>query len=332
MNDLVSFIVPVYNVEAYLKRCVESILGQTYENLQIILVNDGSQDNSGEICDDYAKKHPRIEVIHQANGGLSAARNTGIEHAKGEWIAFVDSDDYISKHFTEQMLTACITHGADISVCDYITDYNGSLSEDDFKKAKKFELITGREATLRHFNKSAQLLIMSWGKLTRASLWKELRFPAGKINEDVFVSHHLMYNANNIIITNALFYAYYQSSDSIMRRPFALKRLDVLYCWYEGVRLFDQVGETEFADIARRVYLNRLFDGYGLCKKFLPDERDTHNNLWRQAVDMYNIVKHVRSYIDLTQKQVFMYRIKQFVGRYCPILYYALFLRNRTYI
>jgi len=332
MADLVSVVIPVYNQEAYLERCVESVLGQSYTNLQIILINDGSQDKSGELCDAYGAKHLGIDVIHQTNGGLSAARNAGIERAKGRWIAFIDSDDYVSAHYIQHMLDACILHGADICVCKYITDNSGNLTENEFAKTDEFEVITGREATLRHFGKDAGLLNMAWCKLMRASLWKELRFPVGKINEDVFVSHYLFYSARNVVITDSYLYAYYQSPGSIMRNPFTLKRLDVLCGWYEGIRFFEQAYEPKLADIARRVYLNRLFDAYGLCKKFLPKERDIHKRLRRQAIDMYKSIRHVRSYIDIPKRHLFLHRAKQFVGRYYPGLYSILFLRRRTYI
>jgi len=295
-------------------------------------VNDGSQDRGGEICDAYAREYSHVEVIHQANHGLSAARNAGLEQAKGQWISFVDSDDYISIHFVEQMLNACIQHNADISVCRYITDYSGNLCENDFKKADEYELITGREAVIWHFGKGASILNMAACKMMCALLWKNLRFPLGKINEDLFVSHQLMYSARNIVITNAYNYAYYQSPGSIMRKPFTLKRLDGLDAWHEGVRFFEQADEPELLDIARRVYLNRLFDAYGLCKKFLPNERKIHKHLRRQAIEVYKIVRRTRSYVDMHPRRTFLYRIGQFIGRYFPMLYNILLLRKRMYI
>jgi len=295
-------------------------------------VNDGSQDRSGEICDAYAREYSHVEVIHQANHGLSCARNAGLEQAKGQWISFVDSDDYISIHFMKQMLIACVRYDADISVCRYITDYDGNLDENKFRKADNFELISGYEAVVRHFGKDSQVLNMAWCKLMRASLWQELRFPPGKINEDIFVSHFLMYSARTITITDARLYAYYQSPGSIMRSPFTLKRLDGLDAWHEGVRFFEQVDEPELLDIARRVYLNRLFDAYGLCKKFLPNERETHKHLRRQAIEVYKIVRRTRSYVDMHPRRAFLYRIGQFIGCYFPMLYNILLLRKRTYI
>jgi len=331
-NEFVSVIIPVYNTSQYLKRCIESAIAQSYSSLQIILINDGSEDNSGEICDDYATKYPWVEVIHRANGGLSAARNTGLDNARGGWVMFLDSDDYISRYFVEDTLTACLHYNADIAVCQCITDREGNMGEDLFAKASQHECITGYEASIRHFGKGARILNPACGKLSRASLWEGLRFPEGKTIEDVFVSHRLLYSAKRLVITDARLYAYYQSPDSIMRKPFSLRRLDALDSWREGIRFFEQAGEQGLLDIARRVYCNRLFDAYGLCKKLMPDEHDAHARLRLEAIVTYREVRSVKTYIDLPPKRDIPYRVKQFVGRYIPALYSCMFLKGRTYI
>jgi len=330
--ELVSVIIPVYNMKDYLIRCVDSALGQTYGNMQIILIDDGSTDDSGGICDAYRDKDSRVEVIHQVNGGLSAARNAGLERVKGQWITFLDADDYISRRFIEHNLFACLEHDADISVGKFIKDIHGNLSEDDFLQPSQFELITGREAAIRHFGKYAAFLNTAWGKLSRAALWSDLRFPEGKIIEDVFVSHRLLYSAKKIVLSDARLYAYFLSPGGIMRKPFTLERLDALDAWEEGIRFFKSVGDFELYDIARRVFCNRLFDAYGICKKLLPCERNTHKRLRQRSIDAYGDIKRIRSYIDLSFMQYVLYHGKQIVGGYCPYLYSALFLKNRSYI
>jgi len=300
--------------------------------MQIILIDDGSTDGSGEICTAYLLKDSRVEVIHQANGGLSAARNAGLERVNGDWITFLDADDYISQHFIEYHLSACMEHEADISVGKYVADVRGDLNEDDFIKSFQFELLTGREAAIRHFGKDAEILNMSCGKLCRAVVWDDLRFPVGKINEDVFISHRLLYNAKKIILSNARLYAYFKSPGSIMRKPFTLKRLDVLDAWEEGIRFFKLTGDCELYDIARRVYCNRLFDAYGICKKMLPGERSIHIQLRRRSIAAYNDIKKIYPYIDLSFKHFILYRGKQAIGRFLPFFYEALFLKNRSYI
>jgi len=331
-SELVSIIIPVYNSENYLERCVSSALKQTHRALQIILVNDGSTDRSGDMCDAFAAAHPLVEVFHMENRGLSAARNMGLDNARGQWVTFLDADDYFSPRFVELNLAACFQYSADIAASRFIIDTAGTLGEDSFILASQYECITGREAVIRHFGKGAGLLNTAPGKLGRASLWKDLRFPEGKIIEDVFVSHHLLHRAKRVVVSDARLYAYYQSPDSIMRSAFTLKRLDSLDSWQEGVRFFEELGDRELADIALRVYCNRLFDAFCLCKKFLPHEREVLRQLRLRAIDAFMEVRRVRSYIDQPLTVMLLYRGKQIVGRYFPAVYSAMFLRGRTYV
>jgi len=331
-SDLVTIIIPVYNVYDYLERCVSSVLGQTHRHLQIILINDGSTDDSGKLCDELASEHTQIETIHRKNGGSSAARNTGLDRVRGQWITFIDSDDYVSSRFIEESLDACLQHGADIAVSRFLLDFSGMLSDGDFRMASHHECITGREAVIRHFGKDAQILNPAGGKLCRASLWTTLRFPQGKVVEDVFISHELFHSACRVVILDSALYAYFQSSDSIMRKPFSLERLDALDAWMEGIRFLKRAGDRELLDIAHRVYCNRLIDAYGLCKKHLPKEHTIHIKLHSQIIEEYRVVKHVRAYIDMPKSKLILYRCKQRVGRYFPLLYSAIFLQKRTYI
>jgi len=319
-------------MQDYLERCVYSALGQTHRNLQIILVDDGSTDQSANICERLKTEHSNVEVIHRENGGLSAARNTGLDHVRGKWIVFLDADDYLSCFFVEQNLNACLETGADLVVCRFISDFDGNTDENKFIKDLKTETITGREAAIRHFGKDAIWMNTAWGKLSRISLWNNLRFPENRINEDVFVSHQLFYESKKVVISESYLYAYYQSPESIMRKPFTVKRLDVVDAWREGVIFFEKTGDRELFDIARRVYCNRLFDAHGICKKLLPDDRETHIKLRNKAVDIYREIRTIRSYADLSPVKFITYRLKQFIGRYFPSAYAALFLRSRLYI
>jgi len=319
-------------MQDYLERCVNSALRQTHQNLQIILVNDGSTDNSGEICDAFARNDARVEVIHRENGGVSAALNTGLDHARGQWISFIDADDFVSHHFIEHNLDACLKHGADISVCRHVVDRIGNPDENIFTVTPKYELISGKEAAIRHFGKGALMLNMKCNKLFRSALWHGLRLPAGKVIEDVYVSHRLLYSANKIVISEACLYACYQSSGSITRGPFTIKRLDALDAWLEGVNFYREVNEKELYDIARRVYCTRLFDAYGLCTKFLPDEQEKRKLIRNQAINAYREIKRIRSYVDLTFMRALAYRKKLFIGRYFTKIYSMIFLRGRTYV
>jgi len=330
-NELVSIIIPVYNTADYLVRCIDSAIKQTHENTEIILINDGSTDGSAEICKSYAAKDPRVHLINQENMGQSAARNTGLDFATGQWIAFLDSDDYISRYFVEYNLAACLQHDADIAISGYLVDYDGDLEEDMFTGTNKIERFCTREAVIHHFGKRGALFNVVCSKLYRASIWNDLRFPVGFIWEDLFVSHRMFYSAGTVVVLDAHLYAYYMAPGSTMRRPFSLKRLDALEAWNEGVRFFEQVEERDFSDIARRILCNRLFDAYGICKKQLPDERCIHKQIRDQAIQTYREVRRIRHYIDLSPERALAYRIKQIIGRYCPALYTAMFLRKQSY-
>lgn len=207
MNNLVTVIVPVYNVEKYLDRCIRSIITQTYRDLEIILVDDGSTDNSGKISDDYALIDSRINVIHKENGGLSSARNRALDIAKGDYIAFVDSDDYIESTMIEGMMNNFISAEVDIVVCGYnVVNEEGEVV---CKKTGAFEkLMSGEEMTkdilLDKFPYS-----FAWNKIYRKSLFLDVRYPEGRYYEDIPVTYKLAYRAKHIYIKNNCYYNYF---------------------------------------------------------------------------------------------------------------------------
>ena len=332
MDELVTIIVPVYNMHNYLERCVLSIMNQSYSALQIILIDDGSTDDSGDICDAFSGRDARIEVVHQTNGGLSAARNTGLGRARGDWIAFVDSDDYVSPYYVGDML-AVARDDCDIVVCNSAWVPNSVAIEDvPFQRHTREQLITGREACVRNFGDEAVLFNTAWGKLFRAHLWVGLSFPEGKVNEDLHVSHTLLYHARRIVITDAVLYAYVQSEGSIIRREFTTQRLDVLDAFEEGVRVFAAVGEPDLEKIARRVYCTRVFNACCVCKELIPGETEVRRQLRRRSIEAYREAKPIRGYIDFSPRKVLTYKVKLFLGRWCLPLYARLSVRGRTNI
>lgn len=231
MTPLISVIVPIYNVEQYLDRCVESIVNQTYQNLEIILVNDGSTDSSGKKCDEWEKKDNRIVVIHKENGGLSDARNIGLKMAKGEFIGFIDSDDLINKRMYQELLNLIIQKDADIAECKWVT------FEEDFELAnieinsKELILYSTEEALLEliHQRNIKQTVV---NKLYRKRIIT-VSFPVGKINEDEYWTYRIIGNAAKVIFLNSVLYYYFQRSDSIMHTSYSLKRLDGVYALKE---------------------------------------------------------------------------------------------------
>ncbi len=257
MNELVSIIVPVYNVEKYIKKCVDSLITQTYSNLEIILVNDGSPDNSGKICDEYAQSDSRIKVIHKANGGLSDARNTGIDIAEGQYIFFLDSDDWIDCQCIEKLHNLIKTRDADIAMCDFlpvISEKIEQISEDYV-----IYEYTNLEALSEYISKNYIQMVISCGKLFNKNLFADARFPKGTYHEDEFTTHNLIYKSNKIVFTTEKLYFYLKRSDSITESGYNLKKeLDFLEAYEKRAEFFRLIG---LYDISAETY-KRVFRYY----------------------------------------------------------------------
>ena len=218
-NPLITVIVPIYHVEKYLHRCIDSIIGQTYKNLEIILVDDGSGDACVSICDEYARKDSRIVVIHKENGGLSDARNKGIEVAKGEYLAFVDSDDYIHRDMFTILMDTLLQTDSDVSMCSYKYVYDGKVDENDesFGSDLPIDLMDGHKAHNRYYSGDIKLeLTVAWNKLYKRELFTELRYPKGKIFEDEFTTYKALYKCSKICFVDLPLYYYLQRKDSII--------------------------------------------------------------------------------------------------------------------
>ncbi len=215
MSALISVVVPVYNAERWLGRCVDSVLGQSYSNVEVILVDDGSTDGSGAMCDDFAARDPRVRVIHKANGGVSAARNDALEAARGEWIAFCDNDDFYAPGMLARLLTLCVEHDADIAQCACVKGTADSLSTPPPRAPR---VSTGREV-LEDFYSLASIYV--WDKLYRRRVWDEVRFPVGSYtDEDQWVVHRLLGAARRVAITREGLYYHFIHPASVMNRGF----------------------------------------------------------------------------------------------------------------
>lgn len=247
MKDIISIIVPVYKVEEYLQRCVDSILNQTYNNIELILVDDGSPDRCGDMCDQYRIKDSRIKVIHKENGGLSDARNAGIKFAKGKYITFIDSDDWISNNYIEILYDLLVSKDADISVCNFIRTETEEIEISSLrKKIYEFSNVQALENLCGEFNVQ---LTVSWGKLYKTELFKEIRFPVGKIHEDEFTTYKVLYKANKIVLTTEPLLYYWQRPDSIMGVGFKLKnKLHAIEALHERAEFFNDIGRNNLKD------------------------------------------------------------------------------------
>lgn len=208
----ISVIIPVYKVEPYLRKCLDSVVGQTYTNLEIILVDDGSPDNCGAICDEYAARDERIRVIHQSNGGVSAARNAGLSVATGEWIGWVDSDDWIEPEMFRCMLEKALQLGTDIVVCSRAEVMQGRL----VPRCWEAEAILSREAALELLLEDNQMQNYLWDKLWRRDLFDGITFPIGRSFEDIAVMHQLFVRSQRVLVLPQVMYYYLQRSTGIV--------------------------------------------------------------------------------------------------------------------
>lgn len=244
---MISVIVPVYRVEPYLRECIDSILSQTYPDFELILVDDGSPDRCGEICDGYAGKDNRIRVIHQENTGLSGARNTGLDIAQGEYVTFVDSDDVIAPNYLAFLYQMVKETGADVSTCDYSVNSNvNGLTE-----STSGITLSGTDACSQLYLHGGEIRVNAWGKLYARHLWNGIRFPLGKIHEDQAVVPILLYNAKKVAASSAKLYYYRIVEDSIMHKPFSVKRYDDVEAVDKCISFFIEHGESDIVQLAK---------------------------------------------------------------------------------
>lgn len=223
-NQLISVILPIYNVELYLKECIESVIHQTYRNLEIILVDDGSTDNSSEICDSYLKVDDRIKVIHKKNGGLSDARNVGIDASNGEYIALIDSDDLVHCQFIEDLYHVCAESNLLVSACRYV-DFTDSKDITNSTNNSK-SVLTGRNYIKSIYEGSnVKYGFVAWNKLYHRSLFNKIKYPVGRIYEDTFTTYKLLLEAENVGLIDSELYYYRIRSESIMTQRLSFKKV-----------------------------------------------------------------------------------------------------------
>lgn len=229
-KDLISVVIPVYNVEKFLKRCVTSILKQSYTNLQIILVDDGSTDLSGSICDSF-KNDKRITVIHKSNGGLSSARNAALPYLKGEYVTFVDSDDWVKRDFIKVMYKNAIRYNADISAIGYYIALENGVNRSYFGKDTSCRVMNSAQALSTYLLYDG-MGVTIWGKLYKTILWDKIRCPEGKLHEDQYTTYKLLDLANRIVFDKHPLYFYFQRNNSIGHSNFSKRSYDL----YNGIQ------------------------------------------------------------------------------------------------
>lgn len=270
MPDLISIIVPVYNVEEYLGACIKSILAQTYENLEILLIDDGSTDFSGKLCDEYARHDKRIKVIHQKNGGLSNARNTGIKNASGEYFVFVDSDDTIKKDHVKELYNAAKGQGAKMSICA-IEEIYPSGKRINYGAGFKTKLLDQRTC-LKRLLKDESFNVSAYAKLYHKDLWKNVRFPEGKLHEDLGTTYRLILKCNKIAYIPSPTYCYIKRENSIAnKKVYDDRKLDIIEL---TDKMCDAIDKKYKGDLDELTKVRRMHARFSVLRQMLTSESD----------------------------------------------------------
>lgn len=274
MNDIVSVVVPLYNVEPYMEKCLDSILGQTYYYLDIILVDDESSDGTAKICDQFAQKDQRIRVFHEQHGGLSAMRNKGIEVAIGKYICFIDGDDFIHSQMIEILKMNLETENADISVGTYdrYMDFNQNTDICDNNCNHKL-IFDSKQALFNLYSNDKRVNSgIICDKLYKYSIFDNLRFPLGMCHEDDFLIHHLFKAAKKIVYTDFIVYYYLYRNGSIMS-SYDLTKLDMIKAHKDRMEMIKEMKDDKLYEISYRRYLHIIRLNYCAIKRYLPQEK-----------------------------------------------------------
>ena len=270
-NEMISVIIPVYNAEKYLEKCIRSVVEQSYKNLEIILVNDGSTDHSGAICDKWAKKDKRIQVIHKANGGQSDARNAGLDVATGKYIGFVDSDDYIHPEMYISLYEKAKEYSADLIVCgfDRVDAQSDTIIVNE--NMSNEGIVDKKEALINICRKVSFVFV--WNKLYKRELFHDIRFPKDKFAEDLFIMPELYDRCTKIVSIIEDLYYYVQTPNSICRRDRTVWHLDVVEAYYKLILLCHNNG---YLDLQQEISA-KMTDSYiynmERIKRILPNEK-----------------------------------------------------------
>lgn len=257
----ISIIIPVYNTSQFLELCVESVLEQTFPDFEAVLVDDGSTDGSGRLCDELAGKDARIVVLHKDNGGLSSARNAGLDAARGEYVTFLDSDDMVSPDYLEDLFRVIEQNGAQIAMCGF-QRFEKDVPQEP-KSDAPFELITGRQAAMRQYCADGVIYVVACAKLYPRRYFQNVRFPVGRIHEDEAVTYRLLYRANTVAVLDERLYYYRKVTGSIMNSSFSPRRYDGVLALTEREDFYRQQGEKVLLAATSREK-ERL-----ICKLFL---------------------------------------------------------------
>jgi glycosyltransferase involved in cell wall biosynthesis len=311
----VSIVVPIYNVEKYIHKCVDSILQQTYTHLEVILVNDGSPDNCGEIAEDYQKKDRRVKVIHKSNGGLSDARNVGMKHITGEYTVFVDSDDWLDENMIEMMVNSMQLFKADIVQSAFYYAYDDKLLVDNrhFQDSDS-PVLLDNQTLMYELVKNDKVKNFAWGKLYQTKLIKDIPFKTGVLFEDVFWAHQVMHQVDSYLILHEPLFYYYQRDDSIVA-TYSLRNLDVIKGLQERHTFIEQFYK-ELTGESYKIILKTCLIHYNLLIIHGKKDKDgirrkeIENYIKKNSHSLRNAVKSDA----VLRKQLFLFRLHPYVN------------------
>lgn len=311
MEELITVIIPVYNVEVYLEKCLRSVTGQTYQNLEIILVDDGSTDSSAQICDKWAEKDPRICVIHKQNGGQAQARNRGLEISTGEYILFVDADDYVDAHYTGYLYGLAKQNDAEIAVCGFRlvttegTNLNRLNTDSDVR-------IMDQHDALRELCHDRWITCSPWAKLFKRSVIGDIRFPEGHIYEDVATVYRWIMNASRVALGYEWLYYYVEHSGSTVTSAFHQRRMDAAVFAEQMCNAIVAKYPDLHADTQRRLFIEYMY-----LLRSLSLSRTKSYEMEKYAQELYMKIRQTRQKawnVGLTWKHRF-YAVCSLFGR-----------------
>lgn len=319
---MVSVIIPIYNVEKYLEECVESVLCQTYQNLEVILVDDGSPDGCGAICEEYAQKDKRVRVIHKENGGLSDARNAGLDVCRGDYIVFVDSDDCIHPQMIERLYNLLMKYQADMAICSF-----QDIEENEMPLYAKYdaqgkEYCFEKENIMNQLQSRNLLTVVAWNKIYKARLFENIRYPKGYIHEDEFVIHKLLHLCTRTVYTEEKLYYYRKRGDSIMGNISPKKIQDIYLAYEDRISFLEEKQYGRIITDTKLQLMHQITKYYKLIKK-----RDDANELLAYMGD-----KFAELYQQKEIEKALPAELKKEYGLFykSPARYYAYVKKNKV--
>ena len=323
---VISVIVPIYNAEKYLEGCIQSVLNQTYRNFELILIDDGSQDNSYKICKNYEKKDNRIILIHQKNQGQSVARNKGIQLAKGKWISFLDADDVIHPQMLEILLNNIRKTNANISMCG--AEEGEKISAEFYsKKNPKFKKFEVSEAYLENIYQNVKYRYwIVWAKLINIDIVRKYPFTKGKVYEDNAVVCQWLYKAKTVVDTNEKLYFYRINYEGTTKSNFSKKRVDYLWALEQQISFYDKIQFNQMLEELCKFYLENATEIYKKVNYELKD-RALQKKIYNDTKIIY---KKYKKQIKFEKKQL-IYTIGVFHPRIIRIYWLFVTIKNKIY-